>query len=106
MSSPQDDYAKSVRSSQEAVVGAVESWSKSVQDAFGRSGSNPQGGVEPNLVIDQVFDFAERMLEVQREFAKSLANAAASASETARRQSEAGTQAGTGTSAETGSADR
>jgi hypothetical protein len=40
--------------------------------------------VDPQQVIDQVFDFAEKMLAVQREFAKSQAATAASATEAAR----------------------
>jgi hypothetical protein len=44
--------------------------------------------VEPQQVIDQVFDFAEKMLSLQREFAKSLAARAASAAEAAREQTE------------------
>ena len=40
--------------------------------------------VDPRQVIDQVFDFAEKMLAVQREFAKSQAATAASATEAAR----------------------
>ena len=43
--------------------------------------------VDPQQVIDQVFDCAEKMLAVQREFAKSLATAG-SATEAARQQSE------------------
>jgi acyl-CoA dehydrogenase-like protein len=39
--------------------------------------------VDPQQVIDQVFDFAEKMLAVQREFAKSLATAG-SATDAAR----------------------
>jgi hypothetical protein len=45
--------------------------------------------VDPNQIIDQVFDFAEKMLEVQREFAKNLASPAAAARETTRQQAEA-----------------
>jgi hypothetical protein len=87
--SPQEQYAKAMRTSQEAVVGAAEAWAKSIQSAFGQPQAGPTGSVvDPNQVIDQVFDFAERMLEVQREFAKSLAGAAASAGQTAREQAE------------------
>ena len=43
--------------------------------------------MDPQQVIDQVFDCAEKMLAVQREFAKSLATAG-SATEAARQQSE------------------
>ena len=44
--------------------------------------------MDPQQVIDQVFDCAEKMLAVQREFAKFLAATAASATEAARQQSE------------------
>jgi hypothetical protein len=87
MTSPQDKYADAMRTSQQAVVAAFESWTKSAQSAIG---TIPGVGapVEPEQVIDQVFDFAEKMLAVQREFAKSLATTAASAGESARQQTE------------------
>ena len=89
MTSPQDKYAEAMRTSQAAVVEAFESWTKSAQSAISTVPgvvSVPQ--VEPQQVIDQVFDFAEKLLEVQREFAKSLASTAAAASESARQQTE------------------
>jgi len=87
MSSPQDQYTEALRTSQDAVVQAMESWTKSARDAFGQMPS-PASSLEPNQVIDQVFDFAERMLEGQREFSKSLAASAASAGAAAREQAE------------------
>jgi hypothetical protein len=87
MSSPQDKYADAMRTSQAAVVAAFESWTKSAQRAIGAV-PGVGGPVEPQQVIDQVFDFAEKMLAVQREFAKSLASTAASAGESARQQTE------------------
>jgi hypothetical protein len=88
MPTPQEQYAEAMRTSQEAVLGAVESWTKSFQSAFGQTPEVPSPSVDPNQVIDQVFDFAEKMLEVQREFAKNLAQAATSASATWREQAE------------------
>ena len=73
MSSPQDKYADAMRTSQAAVVAAFESWTKSAQRAIGAV-PGVGGPVEPQQVIDQVFDFAVKMLAVQREFAKSLAS--------------------------------
>jgi acetyl-CoA carboxylase carboxyltransferase component len=93
MTSPQEQYAEAVRTSQQAVVGAVESWTKSVQSAFGQTPSSPAAVVDPNQVIDQIFDFAEKMLEVQRDFAKNMASTAAAAGETARQQAESAGQA-------------
>lgn len=88
MSSPQEQYAEVLRSSQDAVVEAMESWTRSARDVFGQMSGTPRTAVEPTQVIDQVFDFAERMLEVQREFSKSLAATAASAGESVQRQAE------------------
>lgn len=92
MSSPQEQYTEAMRTSQEAVVEAVESWTKSAQSAFGTPPGSPSGAFDPNQVIDQVFDFAVQMLAVQREFAKTLAATAASAGEAARKQTESASE--------------
>jgi len=87
MTSTQDNYTETLRSGQEAVVQAFETWTDNAKSAWAKApGATPQ--VDPQQVIDQVFEFAEKMLAVQREFAKSLAVAAASATESARQQSE------------------
>ena len=93
MSSPQDQYAESLRKGQEAVVEAVESWTKTAQSVIGAQLGGSSGPFDPNQVIDQVFDFAEQMLAVQREFAKALAAPAASAGEVARKQTASGGEA-------------
>jgi hypothetical protein len=76
MTTPQEQYIESLRNGQQAVVQAMEAWTKSAQKAFGASGTGSTGAVDPELVIDQVFDFAEQMLAMQRRFAKSLASSA------------------------------
>lgn len=88
MTSPQDKYADAMRTGQEAVVEAFESWTRSAQSALQNVPGVSQSQVPPQQVIDQVFDFAGKLLEVQRDFAKSLAVSAASAAESARQQSE------------------
>ena len=88
MTSPQDKYAEAMRTSQAAVVEAFESWTKSAQSAISTVPGVSVPQVEPQQVIDQVFDFAEKLLEVQRDFAKSLASTAAAAAESARQQTE------------------
>lgn len=93
MSSIQEQYAEAMRTSQEAVVGAVESWTKSVQKTFGQTPAIPEASVDPNQVIDQVFDFAEKMLEVQREFAKNLASTSTALGGALREQAESAGQA-------------
>jgi hypothetical protein len=92
MSSPQDRYADVMRSNQEALLGAVESWTKNLQNTF-TGAMAPAVSADPNQVIDQVFDFAEKMLEVQREFAKNLASASAAATGAVRQQAESAGEA-------------
>jgi len=83
MTTPQEQYMESLRNGQQAVVQAMEAWTKSAQKAFGASSSGAASTVNPELIIDQVFDFAEQMLAMQRRFAKALAS---SASDVAKNQ--------------------
>jgi hypothetical protein len=73
MSSPAEQYTESLKKSQQAVLDAIEAWTKSAQNAFSGLAPDLTGQKKPDQVIDQVFDFAEQMLAVQRKFAKSLA---------------------------------
>lgn len=84
MPSPQEQFADSLRSGQEAVAKAVDAWTKSAQSAFGTQSPAAAGSFDPNQVIDQVFDFAEQMLRAQRQYAKTLNASAASAAEAVR----------------------
>jgi hypothetical protein len=104
MSSPQEQFAAAVRSTQAQAVDAVETWTKITQDAFGKIGDAPKSAPNPDQVIDQVFDFAEKMLEGQRDFAKKMLGMSErvgeaardeleSAGEKVRGQVEAGTEA-------------
>jgi len=71
---PVEQYGENVRQAQEAWVKAIDSWSKGVQSAFSQtSGGDPFGAADPNTIIDQYFDLAQRTLEAQREVAKNLA---------------------------------
>ncbi len=85
MPSPREKSAQAMRTSPGAAVGAVKSWTKSAQSAFGAL-SGAGGSFDPDQVIDQVFDFAEKMLQVQREFTKTLVTTAAAAGKGARPQ--------------------
>ena len=88
MTSVQDTYTQTLRSGQDAVVKAFEQWTDIAKGAWGATPGVGTPEVDPQQVIDQVFDFAEQMLALQREFAKSLAAKAASATQAAREQSE------------------
>ena len=78
MSSPTEQYTESLKKSQQAVLDAIEAWTKSAQSAFSVPAVGLPAQQSPDQIIDQVFDFAEQMLAVQRQFAKNLAAIAAS----------------------------
>ena len=73
MTQPQDQYRELVQQSQEAFQNAVETWTKTVQDTMSSAGApaNP-AQVDPQQVVDQVFEFAERMLAMQKDFTRNL----------------------------------
>ena len=104
MSSPKDTSAETFRSGQDAVVAALESWTESAKSAWANAPGVSGQQVDPQQVIDQVFDFAEKMLEGQRDFAKKMLGVSEqvgqaarteleSAGEKVRGQVEAGTDA-------------
>ena len=98
----QNQFDKIAQQSQDAVSGAVRTWADTVQRLSGQPGSSvPDVGA----VVDNAFDFAERLLATQREFTKSVLEAYASTSgkvtdataQTLNRATEQGTEAGQAT---------
>ena len=89
MTSVQDAYTQTLRSGQDAVVQAFEKWTDTAKSAWANTPGEVRPQADPQQVIDQVFDFAEKMLAVQREFAKTLAATSTGAIESARQQSDA-----------------
>lgn len=77
MANPQDQFIALAQQTQQAVLNAVESWTRTVQQAVGQTPMSA-GGANVEQVIDQVFDFAVKMLEMQRDFAKNLVHTTAS----------------------------
>jgi hypothetical protein len=70
-----DQYTELVQQSQEAARTAVDYWSKTVQQAVAQLPANAAPFAAPydvDTLIDQYFDFVGKVLEVQRDFAKSL----------------------------------
>jgi hypothetical protein len=78
----QDQYTSTVRQSQEAWAGIVESLTNNVQ-AFTKS-TGPVPTIDPSAAIDQVFDFWSKALETQREVLKQFAGASVAIGEQAR----------------------
>jgi len=72
-------YFDAVREGQRAMVDAVGAWAKSVEQLSATYPSAPKvpGAPTADEVVDDAFNFAEKLLEAQREFAHQLLAAAA-----------------------------
>lgn len=78
------EYTEYVQQGQDAVKSAFETWTKTIQDFTG-SLTPLTPATDPSAAIDQVFDFAAKVLDVQRKFAKEIAQTTASTGETVQR---------------------
>ena len=85
MTTAQEQYTEIVKNGQQAVMTAVDTWTRTVQDAFGQLPTIAP--TTPTQVVDQVFDFAERMLEMQRDFTKNLLQNSAAIAQSVAKQS-------------------
>jgi hypothetical protein len=82
MTTIQEQYSELIKQGQDASRAAIETWTQTFQQAAGQlSGS---GLINPSQVIDQVFDFAGQVLNVQRDFAKQLVATSTAMAEKAR----------------------
>ena len=74
----QEQFLGTVRQSQEAVVEAVAAWANAVEGMTPSTPSLP--GFEqlprPQAVIESAFDFAQQLLDAQRDFAREVIAAA------------------------------
>jgi hypothetical protein len=84
-----DSFLDAMRQSQEAAVKAFESWTKTTQQPSGQaSGEVPTPDiVDLNQIVDQLFDFADATLQLQRQFAKGLLWASTQAVQAAQARS-------------------
>jgi hypothetical protein len=77
----QEQLLATVRQSQEAVVDAVATWARAVEGIVPAVPAVP--GAEhlpkPEAVVEGAFDFAQKLLDAQRDFARSVISAAAPA---------------------------
>lgn len=83
MATVQEQYTEIVKQSQDAVLSAVDTWTRTVQDAFGQV-PTPTTQVDPSDVIDQVFEFATKLLAMQRDFAHNLVKTSSAATDALR----------------------
>jgi hypothetical protein len=97
MSAPTDQFADQfvdiANRSQEAVTSAVRTWADTVQSFAGKLTSGHSQLPDLNsVVVDQYFDFAEKVLANQREFAQQWASASVKAAEAVTEQAQRATQ--------------
>lgn len=83
MTDVQEQYTETVKQGQEAAQGAVENWTRTVQDAFGKLPVT-----DPAQAIDQFYAVTARLLEIQRDFAKSLLGATTSFTDTVQAEAQ------------------
>ena len=67
----QEQYFQAVQQSQEAVLDALSSWTRTVQDVAGGSTAFPVQ-IDPAKAVDQYFDFAAKVLDAQRNLTRGL----------------------------------
>jgi hypothetical protein len=78
----QDQYTEILKQGQDAALAALETWKKTFQQALGQF-PHP-GPINPEHVIDQVYDFAGHVLNAQRDFAKQVLATSTAAAAKAR----------------------
>jgi hypothetical protein len=97
----QEQFLAAVRQGQQAVVDSVGAWANAVEKAPtpSRGHNGPRDVPRADEVVDNVFDFAEKLLAAQREFTRNLLSAASpvveKAEETARAAAKGAGKAGT-----------
>ncbi len=89
MTSVQEQYTENLKQGQEAVLNAVDTWTRTVQDAWGRFPATP----DPNQAIDQFYAITVRLLEVQRDLAKGLVNTTTAFADTVKQEAQKAAEA-------------
>jgi hypothetical protein len=77
----EQQFLEAVRQSQQAIVDAVGAWTKGVESLSASYPPVPEDyePPKPEEVVERSFDFAEKLLTSQREFARNVLAAAAPA---------------------------
>ena len=92
MTAPTDQFVDIANRGQEAVTTAVRTWTDTVQTFASKLTAGQSPVTDLQGVVDQYFDFAEKVLANQREFANQWASATAKASEAVTEQAQRATQ--------------
>jgi hypothetical protein len=79
MTAVHEQYTERIKQGQEAVQDAFDSWARTMQDAVGKLPVP-----DPAQAVDQFYAVTTRLLEIQRDFTKSLVDTATSFADTVR----------------------
>jgi hypothetical protein len=91
MPTAQEQYTQMVGQVQDAMLAAFATWTRTFQQAFCQLPA--AAPINPDQVIDQGFDFAGKLLNAQRDFAKQLVGAGIAAAEAVRNGTAQATEA-------------
>ena len=80
MATPTDQFVDIANRSQEAVTTAVRTWADTMQSFASKLIAGQSQLADLSSVVDQYFDFAEKILANQRELAQQWTSATAKAS--------------------------
>ena len=74
----QEQFIDAVRQSQQAVLDAVAAWTKAVEEIAPPlpTVAGLENLPKPEVVVDNAYDFAQKLLDTQREFARNIIQAA------------------------------
>ena len=92
MTAPTDQFVDIANRGQEAVTTAVRTWTDTVQSFASKLTAGQSPVTDLQGVVDQYFDFVEKVLANQREFANQWASATVKASEAVTEQAQRATQ--------------
>jgi hypothetical protein len=87
-----EHYAEVLRTGQEFVNGAIDSWARAAHQAFVIGPPAPLFPADVTGFIDQGYDLAEKVLASQRRFAKTLVEASSTATKAVADQVESVTE--------------
>ena len=93
MSAPTDQITEQFNEiaarAQESVTTAVRSWADAVQSVTDGLLTERQSLIDPNVVVEKYFDFAQQVLDSQRQFARTVLTAGAQAAQSVTEQATA-----------------
>jgi DNA-binding MarR family transcriptional regulator len=93
MTTAQQQFVDLTERGQEALAKAIKTWADTAQEYTATLSQASTALPQPQDVLNDVFDFAERLIKAQRDFATTLLAVGAEVTESTRRATETATAA-------------